>query len=176
MKVKLPITEQFLWDVYNILEELGRIGGVFGPHSLKEVGFPELRQMRHEARRRYGRRNFAQLIYYLKKKELIKAPDWDPKSGIIITEKGMEKIFRVGLKVRGKQRRTDGKYQMVVFDISEKKRKARDELRLSLKLLGHKEFQKSIWISPYEVLKETQNLISRYNLEDEAKIFIIEKP
>lgn len=176
MNIKLPITEQFLWDAYNILEGLGRIEEVFGPRSLKEVGFPELRQMRHQMRRRYGRRNFAQLIYYLKKKGSIKTPDWDPKAGVIITAKGIEKIFRIGLKVRGNKRRPDGKYQMVVFDIPERKRKARDELRLSLKLLGHKEFQKSIWISPYEVLKETQNLISRYNLEDEAKIFIIEKP
>lgn len=123
-----------------------------------------------------GKRNFTQLVYHLKKSGFIRAPDWDPKAGIIVTQKGMEKIFRTKLKLQGKKKRTDKKWEMVVFDVSEKKRKARDEFRSHLKALGYEKFQQSIWISPFDVLKETQELISGYDFENEAKIFIVEKP
>ncbi len=176
MKLKLPITEQFLWGIYIIVEALGYIDETFGRRSPTEVFCPETRWMRYETQRKLGRRKFSQLVYRLKKSGFIRTPDWDPKAGIIVTQKGMEKIFRTKLKLQGAKKRRDGKWEMVVFDISEKKRKARTDLRFYLKKLGYKKFQQSIWISSFDVLKETQQLIRNYDLEDEAKIFIVEKP
>lgn len=176
MRIRLPITEQFLWDVYGVLEELGRIGEVLGPRSVREIGFSEIRILRNERRRVYNRKSLAKLVYYLKKKEIIRAPDWETKDGIIITKKGIEKMFDVAVKMKGKKRRGDGKWEMVAFDIPEKKRGARNDLRFYLKILGYKQLQQSVWISPYEVLRETQHLVKKYNLEDNVKIFIIEKP
>ena len=45
----------------------------------------------------------------------------------------------------------DNKWRIVFFDIPEKKRRYRDELRLMLKTIGFKKFQQSIWIYPYKV-------------------------
>jgi len=45
----------------------------------------------------------------------------------------------------------DGKWRIIFFDVPEKKRRYRDELRSMLKCIGFKEFQKSIWIYPYQV-------------------------
>jgi len=176
MKIKLPITEEFLWAIYELFEEAGRVNEIFGPRSLSEAVCPGIRGLRYEARRRYGRERFANLIYRLKKRELIKAPDWNPKEGIIITKKGIERIFHVTLKLKGQKRRSDGKWQMVVFDIPETRRKARNQIRSYLKRLGYKQFQQSIWISPFDVLRETQNIISHCNAEDYIKIFLVEKP
>lgn len=176
MKIRLPITEEFLWGIYELFEDAGRVNEIFGPRRLSEAVCPGIRGLRYEARRQYGRKRFTQLIYRLKKKGFIKAPDWDPKEGIVITKKGIEKVFQVRLKMKGKKRRSDGKWQMVVFDIPEKTRKARDEIRAYLKKLGYKQFQQSIWISPFDILKETQNVIDHCNAEDYAKIFLIEKP
>jgi CRISPR-associated endonuclease Cas2 len=39
---------------------------------------------------------------------------------------------------------------MVIFDIPEKKKRAREALRNKLKDLGFKELQKSVFIHPYE--------------------------
>lgn len=45
----------------------------------------------------------------------------------------------------------DKKWRIIFFDVPEKKRRYRDELRSMLKVIGFKEFQKSIWIYPYKV-------------------------
>ncbi|KKT82545.1 MAG: hypothetical protein A3B99_00690 [Candidatus Yanofskybacteria bacterium RIFCSPHIGHO2_02_FULL_44_12b] len=50
---------------------------------------------------------------------------------------------------REKIKKWDGKWRMVFFDIPEHKRRHRDYLRKALKLIGFKEFQRSIWIYPY---------------------------
>jgi len=41
--------------------------------------------------------------------------------------------------------------------------------------LGFKYLQKSIWVCPYDVLEEVQNLIAKYELEKYVKTFLIEE-
>ncbi|MDD3531332.1 MAG: CRISPR-associated endonuclease Cas2 [Candidatus Pacebacteria bacterium] len=43
----------------------------------------------------------------------------------------------------------DGKWRMVAFDIKEKQRKRRDELRLLLEGVGFVRLQHSVWVHPY---------------------------
>lgn len=99
----------------------------------------------------------------------------EPTEGIIITKKGLEKIFKVAFRKIKKHQRKDGKYLMVVFDIPETKRTLRNLFREILQDLGFKFFQKSIWISPFDVLKELQEIIKNWDLEDYVKIFLIEE-
>ena len=53
----------------------------------------------------------------------------------------------------------DGKWRIVFFDIPEERRRYRDYLRKTLKLLGFKELQRSIWIYPYLVPSFLKNLL-----------------
>jgi len=175
--MKVSLTEQLLWEIFNLTEDLGRVGEVFGPRSMREAFCPDLRRIRYQTQRKYKRELFSKLIYHLKKSGYIKSPDWDPKaSSIIITKKGMEKVFQASIKIGGLKRRPDQKYEMVIFDIPEKKRKLRNELRLYLKKLGYRKLQQSVWISPFDVLPRTQNILTRYNLENNVKIFIVGQP
>ena len=48
-----------------------------------------------------------------------------------------------------KPKKWDKKWRMVTFDIPEKSRKSRDEVRFRLKDLGFKLFQDSIYVHPY---------------------------
>jgi len=43
----------------------------------------------------------------------------------------------------------DGKWRMVIFDIKERQRKRRDELRLLLESAGFIKLQQSVWVHPY---------------------------
>lgn len=43
----------------------------------------------------------------------------------------------------------DGKWRMIIFDIKEKQRKRRDELRLLLEGVGFIKLQQSVWVYPY---------------------------
>ncbi|MFH0969425.1 MAG: hypothetical protein V1804_02870 [Patescibacteria group bacterium] len=55
----------------------------------------------------------------------------------------------------------DGKYRVVIFDIPEEKRKIRDWLRGELDLLDYKKLQKSVFISKFsltsDLIKEIKN-------------------
>ncbi|MFY9457964.1 MAG: hypothetical protein WAP23_03505 [Candidatus Spechtbacterales bacterium] len=48
----------------------------------------------------------------------------------------------------------DGQWRFFLFDIPEKRRKMRDILRARVKSLGFFQFQKSVWIYPFECEKE----------------------
>jgi len=48
---------------------------------------------------------------------------------------------------------------MIFFDVPEKNRHYRDYLRTVLKVIGFKEFQKSIWVYPYPVPKFLKDLL-----------------
>ncbi len=77
--------------------------------------------------------------------------------------------------MKKKKRRPDGKWQMVIFDIPEKKRVLRDIFRENLQILGYKILQQSVWVCPYEISKETEGIIRQYSLDPYVKLFLIEE-
>ena len=64
---------------------------------------------------------------------------------------------------------------MVLFDIPEKKKKERESFRRMLQYLGYKKLQRSIWVCPYDVLRETKDLIKRYNLKPYVELLLVKK-
>ena len=71
---------------------------------------------------------------------------------IVLTKNGQKKALEYQineLKIK-KPDKWDGKWRIVIFDIPEKKKKAREVLRAKLKDLGFKELQKSVFVLPYE--------------------------
>jgi phenylacetic acid degradation operon negative regulatory protein len=173
--MKLPFTDKFLWDLYNFLEKIGDIHDIFALRPWNEVWNLELHKFRHEYKKRQGRKNFSQLIYYLKKKGFIKIKNLEQKQAVLITKKGADKVLKIRLKTKEKKRRPDGKWQMIIFDIPEKKKQLRELLRESLYLLKYRKLQQSVWVCPYDVLKETEAILRRYSLDPYVKLFLIEE-
>ncbi len=60
----------------------------------------------------------------------------------------------------------DKKWRLVIFDIPEKKKPAREALREKLKDLGMKKLQHSIWITPFSCEKEINLIKIIFNLSD----------
>lgn len=58
----------------------------------------------------------------------------------------------------------DGKWRVVIFDIPEKLKNARNALRNKIKELGFYELQKSVFVLPYECRDEINFIIEFYNL------------
>ena len=94
---------------------------------------------------------------------------------MILTPKGLERVFNIKIKLTEKTKRKDRKWQMVFFDIPEQRRKDRDMFRRQLKYLGYQKLQQSIWVSPYEVLNDTQNLIKNYKLDRFVRLLLVEE-
>ncbi|PIP23356.1 MAG: hypothetical protein COX36_03765 [Candidatus Nealsonbacteria bacterium CG23_combo_of_CG06-09_8_20_14_all_38_19] len=173
--MKLPLTDKFLWDLYNFIEKIDKAFDLFYPRTMKEVWFPDIYKLRREYERREDRRQFSRLIYYLKKKGYIKIKNLEEKQGVILTKKGAEKVLKIKFKLKEKKKRPDGKWQMVIFDIPERKRHFRDLFRENLRILGYKILQQSIWVCPYDVSEETEGIIRKYLLDPYVKLFLIEE-
>jgi len=173
--MKLPLSDKFLWDLYNFLEKAGDVYDIFSARPWKEVWSPEFHKFKYERQKKYEREKFSRFIYYLKKRGYIKIKNLEQKQAALLTKKGADKILRIELKTKEKKRRPDGKWQMLIFDIPEKKRRLRDLLRDNLHLLGYQILQQSVWVCPYDVLRETEALLRKYSLDEYIKLFLIEE-
>ncbi|MEK7069956.1 MAG: CRISPR-associated endonuclease Cas2 [Patescibacteria group bacterium] len=71
---------------------------------------------------------------------------------IVLTKEGQNKALRFKLDEMEikKPAKWDGEWRIVIFDIPEKFKKAREALRMKLKELGFLELQKSVFVLPYE--------------------------
>jgi len=173
--MKLPVTENFLLDIYNQFEKIDKTYSLFAPRTSKEFVYPDLYKLKQQYERRKAKQKFSQLIYYLKKNGYIKIKNLELNRGVVLTKKGEEKVLRVKLKIKKQEARKDKKWQMIIFDIPEKKRHLRDLLRDKLCLLGYRMLQQSIWVCPYNVTKETEFILRKYSLDPYVKIFLIEE-
>ncbi len=170
--MKIPFTEQFLWDVYRFiqgLEELHR--SQMQPSIRERLIYPELAELRRQYRKKRSEKQFNKLIYHLKQKGLIKIQH----EGVMLTPKGVEKATRVRWKIVRSERRTDGKMVMVIYDFPEDKRRLRDLFRSILVSLGYQEFQLSVWICKKKVESETEAAIQEYKLWDYVRLFVIKE-
>lgn len=92
-----------------------------------------------------------------------------------LTEKGLLEFIK--FRIQDSKSSWDGKWRMVVFDISEKIRTQRDFLRKQLKWLGFKELQKSVWIFPYDIKKDLEEILTIFGLDfsGDVRFVIVDK-
>jgi hypothetical protein len=183
MRIKLPFTEKFLWDLYKFLDATESVLSLFvqdRPYHFKGLDLfsrsgIKIFKSNWEIKNKRNKKDMAMLIYNLRQNGYLKTLKVKDKSAVILTQKGLEKVFMVKMKLKDKKTRQDKQWQMVLFDIPEKKRKERDYFRRGLQCLGYKKLQKSIWVCPYNIEKETQDLIKRYKLGSYVELLLVKK-
>jgi CRISPR-associated endonuclease Cas2 len=110
-----------------------------------------------------NRKQARKVLYNLKKRKLVSLKEVDGELWVTFNEEG-KKLF---LKYRldelkiSKPRKWDKKWRIVIFDIPEKKKVAREVLRDKLNQLGFFQLQKSVFVYPFECQREIE-LISRF--------------
>jgi len=173
--MKLPITDKFLWEVFNIANEAsGILKQATRYPSMSRVMFDQ-DPIFERYRKQRNAKNFAKLIYYLKRKNLIKIENLEGKKAIILTKRGIDKALKASFKMEKMQKRKDGKWVMLIFDMPAKNKKARCLMREILISLSYKLLQQSVWVTPYDVSDKTEDLLRLYNLDRFVKIFLIEQ-
>ena len=174
--MKVPITDKFLWDIYNLLEKAGNaVDFILNPHAIKFM--PGIKNpIFDKYKKEKGSKEFSKFIYYLKINNYIKIKNLEGKKTIILTKKGISKAFKASFKIEKRIKRKDGKWIMIIFDIPQKHRKSRILLKSILKNLDYKMFQQSVWITPYDVSSKTEQLLQMYSLDEYVKIFLVEEP
>lgn len=78
------------------------------------------------------------------------------KVTITLTDSGKKRILKYQLKDMSikQPKRWDRKWRVVIFDIPEDHKNARDVMREKLKILGLYQLQKSVWVHPYRCKDE----------------------
>ncbi|HBQ51040.1 TPA: CRISPR-associated endonuclease Cas2 [Candidatus Daviesbacteria bacterium] len=81
-----------------------------------------------------------------------------------LTDKGRQKA--VWQSVILKDEKWDGKWRLVIFDIPEKRKQARNLLRRSLKKWGFVAWQKSVWATKKNCTQVLRNFIKNVGIEN----------
>ena len=123
-----------------------------------------------------------QLTNRLKNRGLVKTKIRNKKLIVTLTKKGKQEVLDYDIdtiKLK-KHKNWDGDWRIVLFDIPEEKKVARDALRCKFKFLGMHQLQKSAFVYPYDCRKEVFYVANFYEVADhifylEAKIQDIEE-
>lgn len=105
----------------------------------------------------------SQAVKRLREKGLIEFIS-DEELILRLTDSGRDKALWAKMK-NGKEK-WDGRWRLVVWDIPEKRRQARDLLRFKLKQLGFRQWQQSIWASKVNCTKLLRDFIRQVGIED----------
>lgn len=95
---------------------------------------------------------------------------------IVLTKDGRQRALKYQIdeiKIK-KPDKWDGKWRMVIFDIPEKKKKAREALREKLKNLGFLELQKSVFIYPYGCEDEIDFIMEVFEIRPYVRYMVVD--
>ncbi len=175
--MKLPITDQFLYDIFNAISEEEDTWHflVHPPRTLGHIAWDTDDPIYQKYYKIMTPQKFSWLIHYLKKNNFIRVKNLEGKKGIAITKKGISKVLQASFKLENKKKRSDGKWIMLIFDMPKKYEKARKLLRSILENLGYKLLQHSVWVCPFDVLEKTETLLQTHSLDEYIRIFLIEE-
>lgn len=120
---------------------------IYNPLLARPVKKSELSQV-------VGRLREKGFVEFLDNKELV----------LRLTDSGKDRALWA--KMRTGDEKWDGRWRLVVWDIPEKRRQARDLLRFKLKQLGFKQWQQSIWASKINCTKLLRDFIKQVGIED----------
>jgi len=118
-------------------------------------------------RKYFKKEQFNKNKYYFKKHGLIKIKKIDRDIfEVSLTKKGEDKMlgdFFKNMKVQ-KPEKPDGYWRVVMFDIPNRHKWARDGFRQKLREMGFYQLQESVFITPYPCEKEVSILVSIFNI------------
>lgn len=116
--------------------------------------------------KQYQKHNFYQLISRSFKTQLIEKVERDGEVYIRITSNGRKLIQRDFPMLLLQNKKWDGKWRIVMFDVDEANKKLRERLRSKLKELGFGMLQKSVFISPHDIVKDFLEFAESSGIKD----------
>lgn len=110
----------------------------------------------YHAQGRRDRHRIRKTFSQLRRERLIDFSEDDGEAKVVLTEAGKKQVLQYRLEEMKieKPKRWDKKWRLVIFDIPEKLKRARNALREKLNELGFVQLQKSVWVHPYDCRNE----------------------
>ena len=117
--------------------------------------------------------NLSRLRYMLKrlhKQKLVRISRRNGQDVVELTRKGKMKRLAYNLEAMSIERpdRWDGRWRVIIYDISKLKRKSQESLRRMFKKLNLLPLQKSVYLSPYPCDREVEFLREYFDVSEEV--------
>ena len=160
---------------------LAAMGGILGlsiaaPGSLKLLNILSSNSKK-EKYRRY--QEMWQAFYRLKKKRLLEFVKEEEDGTLVyqLTKRGRQKVkkFIIDELSIAHPKKWNKEWHLVLFDIPEKHRVARDALRKKLREMDFYQCQKSAWIHPFPCIEEIEFLKDYFQIKPYVRIFTIKE-
>ncbi len=127
---------------------------------------------------KYNKKEIENAVQNLRRQKFIEImADYGGKTKIKLTNKGKERLVEFSfdtLEIK-KPKKWDGKWRMVIFDIPDRFKLAREALREKIRELGLRQLQKSVWVYPFECEDEILFIAEAFEIERYVEIITVEK-
>ncbi len=125
----------------------------------------------------FNTRYLTRTLLRLKRQKDIEIATENNQTIITVTNTGKEKVIKSAVETLNiiPPKNWDGRWHLVIYDVSTKKRSQIRCLRKSLIELGFLNFQKSVFVYPYPCYKEIELLRNYYGLSAEIHYLCAEK-
>lgn len=122
--------------------------------------------IKKEIIKKLSERKIAKALERFKRNKLIILSEENGNFKVELTEKGKRIVKKIQLDNMKPEKPAvwDKKWRVVIFDIPDKKRVARDALREKLQKMKFYQLQKSVWVCPYFCEKEIQFLCEFFEI------------
>lgn len=130
----------------------------------------------HKAWKNVRRQDLGRIIKRLEKQKLIDIKENGNQTAIEITEKGRRRLLQYdfeNMKIKNKKR--DGKWRLIIFDIPERKKRNRDALRKKLIQLDCVRLQDSVFVSAFPCKEEIDFLVHYLEIVDYVTVIAVVK-
>ncbi len=124
----------------------------------------------------FNSNELSRALYYLKKRKLLSFKNINGKTTLILTERGKKRKLQYDIDnlVISKPKSWDKKWRLVMFDIPESYKKAREAFREKLKELRFLRFQKSVWIYPYPCHNEVDFISEIFSIAQHIIVLVVQ--
>lgn len=169
-KELLDMTKEGVKVICKTILVLAALGGAVAvaavaPNIISAIG----QRKRHH--RYFNSTEFRKSTDYLKLRGYIEKTDVRKKRGteeIKLTDLGAKQVIKKALEelTLPKHKKWDKKWRIVMFDIPNRHKHARDGLRTRLKLIGFYQLQESVFVFPHQCKEEVDFCTYIYNVPE----------
>lgn len=137
----------------------------------------EKRRKEQEEWKQFNPRYLRRTIARLKQQKLVTIEEHDGEHVVTLTNNGKRRILKYSLDelTIDKPRAWDGRWRLVIYDVSKNKKYLRDVFRETLKNLGFYQLQKSVWLYPYPCEPQVTFLREYYDVGNEVVYVVATK-
>ncbi|PIP27921.1 MAG: hypothetical protein COX29_03920 [Candidatus Moranbacteria bacterium CG23_combo_of_CG06-09_8_20_14_all_35_22] len=141
----------------------------FGQKIIPEI----IKLIKYKYKNKKEKNKISSIFYRLKKNNLIDVEFRGKQIFVSLTEEGKKKAGKYqidNLEIK-KDKEWDKKWRVLIFDVKEKDKSKREALRGKIIELGLYQLQRSVWVCPYNFLREIEILRGFFGFnKDEMKV------